>query len=795
MINYSNEQLFRKDSIKKEWFITGTNIDLSNADLYSESMELSESICSDNNIIFGSCVASVLKFTTSAISTDFKDKDILVQIILNEDHNHIFTLGTYTVVEETLSADKTKKDIVAYDALYKIINTDVATWYNALTFPMTLAAFRLSLFNEFGIYEKTTTLVNDNMTIEKTIDVNTLSGAEVVKAICEINGVLGHIGRDGFFEYKALGTTSVYNISGSMYSSCEHEDYTVNTIDRLQIRQEDGDIGVIVGTGTNDYIIEDNFLVYGKSSTDLTTIATNILGVIDNISFVPWKISCIGNPCVEVGDLVTFTDTNENTFTSYVIQRSMKGIQTLKDEIIASGDEVYPDDVNGVNYDIRQLKGKSNVLERSIEETRSTITDVERGLSSQIVQTAEGLQIQITDLQEQIDGETAYYERESGAPTLLNYPYWDFTTSIPCNNTIRTADIYTADMATGGDQFPHFTYTEQNRKDHRSDLCYVDSNNLAYRFVLENGVWYWKEIADSDYTQILSRISTLEATSEQLTSEYSEISATVTSQGVTIANHTTSITQNARAITIEAQRASSAEGNLSASISAQADEISAKVSKTGGNNSSFGWSLTSSAFDLYSNGGRVFRCNSSGIQITGNGVFSGQINASSGSIAGWQITNSGILKANGNYNIAIQSDGSVVCKQGNNVKWALQYNGDVQFAGNCNISGNASINGYATASRVSALEGQFTTLSAKAITTDNLSSQNISAGQITSGTLNANRIAANSITVEKLNSDSLKSSRLDCYTLAASQSYIFVGGRQYTQTYINGRYYLTAPYQ
>ena len=792
MIDFVNEELFRKDSINKYWTITGDNISLTNNDLYTESFDLSEKINSDNNIIFGSCVASVFKFTTSALDTDFKDKEITANVALDGDFENPFTLGTYVVTEETLSADKTKKEIVAYDGLYKIINTDVGPWYNALTFPMTLSTFRGLLFSNFGITQKTATLVNDNMTVEKTIDVNTLSGAEVVKAICEINGVFGHIDRNGLFEYKQLDDTSVYEITASMYSNCEYEEYEVQTIDRLQIREESGDIGVVVGSGTNDYIIEDNFLVYGKSSGELTTIANNILGVIDNVSFVPFKINCIGNPCVEVGDRVTITKRNGDSFDSYVLQRSMKGIQSLKDEITATGDEVYPDDVNGINYDIRQLKGKSNVLERTIEETRSTITDVEEALQTEIVQTAEGLQIQITDLQSQIDGETAYYERESGAPNLLNYPYWDFTTSIPCNNTIRTADIYTAEMATGGDQFPHFTYTEQNRKDHRSDLVYVDDTNLGYRFVLENGVWYWKEIADSEYTQILSRVSALEATAEQLTSEYTEISLDLSNNYYTKVETNSQISQTASQIqtTVAATYATKDTTNsLQSQITQQAGQIDAKVSQSGGSFNTFGWSLTSTGFTLYSQRSTVFQCNQNGITIEGSGFFSGNIHASSGQIGNWDITNGSISKSNGNYTVTIQADGTIACKQGNTVKWALQYNGDAYFYGNC------TVNGYATASRVSALEGSFNTLNAKAITTDNLSAQSINGGQITGSSITGGKIAANTITIDKLNASSLASSRIDCYTLAASQSYIWVGGRQYSQTLINGRYYLTAPYQ
>lgn len=69
------------------------------------------------------------------------------------------------------------------------------------------------------------------------------------------------------------------------------------------------------------------------------------------------------------------------------------------------------------------------------------------------------------------------------------------------------------------------------------------------------------------------------------------------------------------------------------------DEISAKVSKTGGDASSFGWTLTDSDWSLYSNNNRVFRATSVGVEVTG------KITATSGNIGGCVIEN-GVLKIN-----------------------------------------------------------------------------------------------------------------------------------------------------
>ena len=107
-----------------------------------------------------------------------------------------------------------------------------------------------------------------------------------------------------------------------------------------------------------------------------------------------------------------------------------------------------------------------------------------------------------------------------------------------------------------------------------------------------------------------------------------------------IADARAQIKVNHDSIEAEVIRASEAEGTLRSSITQNATAINAKVSQTGGNNSSFGWSLTSSAFDLYSGGTMVFRATSSGVEI------SGKITAKSGYIGngsnGFTITASAI---------------------------------------------------------------------------------------------------------------------------------------------------------
>ena len=93
--------------------------------------------------------------------------------------------------------------------------------------------------------------------------------------------------------------------------------------------------------------------------------------------------------------------------------------------------------------------------------------------------------------------------------------------------------------------------------------------------------------------------------------------------------------------------------NVQSELTLQAQQIAAKVSRTGGDASSFGWYLDADKFQLISNGAVVMLVNRNGLSLVGDltansGTFNGTVNANAGSIGGCTIEN-GVLKvANAN---------------------------------------------------------------------------------------------------------------------------------------------------
>jgi len=436
MVDSPYFELFQKDSVDKQLKIEFDGGVITNEELHNQQFELTESLCSESELRFGSCEASMIKFKISNIFIPLKDKWLTVSITLDGNTKERFLIGKYKVYSDAPTADKKFREITAYDLMYDIINLDAKDWYNFILpeddSTVSMKQFRTSFIRYFGFHQEDVELINDDMLVKKTINPDTISGKDVITAICEINGCFGHIGRDGKIKYIYLpqmiqGLYPANNLypdhapdylpyqqeTGHLYPqspkstktgkgfyiSCSYEDFITKEIKKLQIRKEENDIGIIVGSDGNCYIIEDNFLVYGKSAAELEIVANNILEKIKGIIYRPFEADCKGNPCFEIGDPVSLS-TKYELVESYILQRTLKGIQALRDNYSAEGVLQYEEKVNSVQKSIVQLKGKTNALTRNAEETRLEMRDMEKGLLNDIKITAEGLQAEVARAEE-----------------------------------------------------------------------------------------------------------------------------------------------------------------------------------------------------------------------------------------------------------------------------------------------------------------------------------------------------------------------------------------------------------
>ena len=397
-------EMYHGTSVPKQLYINFPDITLDNSHIFDFSME--ESLSSDTDILFGSCEATQFKARVEGVGKDIVGKKCRIYHIVDEQYE--MPLGTYIIDSVSKKDDLGYREIIGYDEIYTKLSVDVTTWYKSLAFPMPLKTLRQSLFAYVSIPITNQELILDDLQIERTIEPQSLNGRDVAQAIGEVNGTFGHIGRDGKFKYIHLGYTGLYPaedlypseelfpeeadsvFESSTVFSCVREEYEVAGIDCLQIRQEEGDVGSVVfdtRNYKNPYIITGNFLLYGKNSTQLNEIGRTIFDYIKNRPYTPYTANVIGLPYLEVGDGITFT-TKKDNFLSYVMKRKLSGIQSLRDELSASGNQ-YRDNEVSPNDEIKMVKGKTTKIEKSVDGIKTTVKNLETSTDTKFEQTSE----------------------------------------------------------------------------------------------------------------------------------------------------------------------------------------------------------------------------------------------------------------------------------------------------------------------------------------------------------------------------------------------------------------------
>lgn len=418
MIDYAYKDLFNQDSVNKQYIIEYDGGRITNKDLYQESVEIKESLCSENELKFGSCEASSITFKVANIVSSLKGKTITVSMYIGGHSEEPLTIGKYKVYSDTPSGDRNYRNITAYDSMYDIINADVTDWYSDLEFPLTVKQLRDSFFAYVGVEQEEVELICDDEIVEDMIDSETVSGKMIISSICEINGCFGHISRNGLFKHVFLpqGVTGLYPsddlfpddalfpvedgsenaavYTRKLYMDCEYEDFLSLSITKLRFLTNGSNAGVDIGDGTNIYAIRDNFILNSQDADSLARIGEKLFGKLAGIFYRPFKLSAKGNPCYEVGDIIKIITRKQIVF-SYCLERTLSGIQSLKDSTTAKGTQYHTSDTNSISNKISNLNRKTDKLTIEIQETNEGLnTKVSKGdVSTEISQESEQITI------------------------------------------------------------------------------------------------------------------------------------------------------------------------------------------------------------------------------------------------------------------------------------------------------------------------------------------------------------------------------------------------------------------
>ena len=380
------------------------NLTLKHSQIKKESMEINEAILDQESIEFVGCVASQFKLQISSIKRKLKGKKIEVSIYTDSTSDNHVKLFSGIVDSDNRTGNKRSKEIIAYDMMYSLADEDVTSWFRTqvaylkMGKKLTIKKFRNDLFVFLGIAQKKRTLANDSFSIKQLVNMvdkddeedtdeeeqEKIYALDLIKAICQINGVFGIINRNGEFDYRRLGvdddgddgafpgvdpddkTNGLYlpfvpgigitdivtdSTFYPSYKSVTYEDYDVHGITKVYVRQsEDTKAGYSGSDKKYKYIVQGNRFTLGTTKEEKSKIATAILNKVQGVTYTPFSAECTGLPYLEVGDPVQFyvydfeesDKQKKDVFvlkSFYVLSRTLKGIQSLTDTLTAQGEE------------------------------------------------------------------------------------------------------------------------------------------------------------------------------------------------------------------------------------------------------------------------------------------------------------------------------------------------------------------------------------------------------------------------------------------------------------------------
>ena len=393
MIDYNYPDIFMGEAVQKNllitdgtvtvsgdtYTVTGDTVTITNSELETEAFELHQSINSDMQLRFGSCESAYISFVFRKTNiTTLIGKTLKVYIIPNHEASKILQLGVFKVQTDKLSYDGTQRQITAYDAMYDIINSDVTDWYNTqfpnATTTKSLGLLIESFLDHFGLTaENLQSLVNKTRTIRRTIDPEQLSGADVIRAMCEINGVFGMITNEGNFRFKKLlanmrsesAAALVHEIPIAEYMDIHFDDYDAKRIDAAKIISDKGsDSYAFAPNPVNIYVISGNFLISDYTSNELHRVLMPLRNTLYNNYYTACTVNALGNPVLEPGDSIKVITKQGETYT-YVLERHMRGVQALRDTYTAHGEEYSSESLNSISSRFSRISSEVSRAESS----------------------------------------------------------------------------------------------------------------------------------------------------------------------------------------------------------------------------------------------------------------------------------------------------------------------------------------------------------------------------------------------------------------------------------------------
>ena len=325
-----------------------------------------------------------------------------------------------TVTGKLYEAQNTSKDenneLYRWVEVYQCKRKTQTKYIYATT---TLKKLRESLLNYLNIPFVEQDIINDDITILRTIDTNEngeLLGTDMLRYICEVNAGFGKMNREGKFEVISLLSPGLYpeetlypseelypedhyeviasDENSASYISTSYEEYEVEGITGVIIKGDSDNVGELAGTKNNPYVISGNPLLYGSTAEKLKEIGQKIYEQIRGYIYRPNTTTLDGLPYLETGDYFVLIKENSDDIGSFIFSRTLSGVQALKDTYESKGNKLR------VNEDVQTselmyLQSRTAKIQKSVDGVSIELANLDENTSSRFEQTASKIEAEV----------------------------------------------------------------------------------------------------------------------------------------------------------------------------------------------------------------------------------------------------------------------------------------------------------------------------------------------------------------------------------------------------------------
>lgn len=257
-------------------------------------------------------------------------------------------IGLFTMEKPSRPSGNTYQ-ITAYDRVSRL-DKDLSDWLAELTqWPYSLLDFAGMVCEACGLQLTTTEIPNGAFPVQQ-FAATGVTGRMLMQWVGQACGRFCRANAKGELELAWYSEKPIAITPGGQYryflNGLSYEDYSVASIDKVQISLTEADVGTVYGTGGNTYRITGNYLLATDSAEDLQAVARTIYEILQGVSYTPCKVSVPATLETSAGDILHITDRNGKSFPFYVMTKVQAG---QRDTLECVG-SARRDSTSAVNY-------------------------------------------------------------------------------------------------------------------------------------------------------------------------------------------------------------------------------------------------------------------------------------------------------------------------------------------------------------------------------------------------------------------------------------------------------------